>query len=259
MTDVHVAPGEALFRVGDAAGSVFFIASGEVDVVKHLRHTTYGERSVLGTSDVLLERLRTQEAIALAPVHALELPAISWLEILEDNAEAAMAAISGVAANVDALRHGRDTTSLDHENARISSPDALTLVDRIVTLRATRPFRRARIQTLASLAASADVLKLAPSDELFTRAVSRRAHYVVALGEIEATRVEPAHVERFGQGAFVLGPASFVRRIAFDARASRPSTVLRLPDEIVFDVSEDHADLSRSILTWLEEERDALV
>jgi hypothetical protein len=71
--------------------------------------------------------------------------------------------------------------------------------------------------------------------------------------------VEPAHVERFGQGAFVLGPASFVRRIAFDARASRPSTVLRLPDEIVFDVSEDHADLSRSILTWLEEERDALV
>jgi CRP-like cAMP-binding protein len=262
MTDVHIAPGEALFRVGDAAGSVFFIGSGRVDVVRHSRHTTYGERSVLGTSDVLLERARTQEAIALAPVHALELPAVSWLEILEDNAEAAMAAISGVAANVDALRQERGTlrsANLDHETARISSPDALTLVDRIVTLRATRPFRRARIQTLASLAGSADVLKLATGDELFTRAVSRRVHYVVAVGEIEATRVEPPHVERFGQGAFVLGPASFVRRIAFDATASRPSTVLRLSDEIVFDVSEDHADLSRSILMWLEEERDALV
>lgn len=170
-----------------------------------------------------------------------------------------MAAISGVAANVDALRHERGATFLGHENARIGSPDTLSLVDRIVTLRATRPFRRARIQTLASLAASADVLKLAPSDELFARAAPRRAHYVVALGEIETTRVEPAHRERFGQGAFVLGPASFVRRIAFDAIASRPSTVLRLSDEIVFDVSEDHADLSRSILTWLEEERDALV
>jgi CRP-like cAMP-binding protein len=261
MRDVHIGPGEALFRVGDVAGSVFFVANGRVDVVKRSRHTTYGERSVLGTSDVLLERPRTQDAIALAPVHVLELPAISWLEILEDNAEAAMAAISGVAANVDTLRRERAaTTVIDGESTvRISSPEALTLVDRIVTLRATRPFRRARIQTLASLAATADVLKLGPSEELFTRAVSRRAHYVVALGEVEATRVDPAHVERFGQGSFVLGPASFVRRIAFDATATRPATILRLSDEIVFDVSEDHADLSRSILMWLEEERDLLV
>lgn len=263
MTDVHISPGEALFRVGDAAESVFFIASGRLDVVKDSRRTAYGERSVLGTSDVLLERLRTQEAVALSPVHALELPAVSWLEILEDNTEAAMAAISGVATNVDTLRRERGPmvqgSVLDPPTVRISSPDTLTLVDRIVMLRATRPFHRARIQTLASLAASADVLELAPGDTLFSRAISRRAHAVVAFGEVEAMRVEPAHVERFGEGAFVLGPASFVRRIAFDATASSRSTVLRLSDEAIFDVNEDHADLSRSILTWLEEERDELV
>ena len=263
MTDVHVRAGEALFRVGEPAHSVYFIASGHVDVIKRSIRNSYGERSVVGTSDVLLERARTQDAIASSDLHALELPVMSWLEILEDNPEAAMAAINGIAAAIDALHVERDLDATSDPDVAAESeplPSAVpSLVDRLVTLRSADAFRRARIQTLASLTIAAREIQLAAGERLFAHDATRHAHYVVAHGEIETTRVALARVARFGAGSLVMGVASFVRRAAFDAVATRASTVLRLSDEDVFDISEDHFDLARSMLMWLEEQRDAAV
>ncbi len=262
LKDVHVRANEPLFRVGDASTSVFFIASGHVDMVRGASRTSYGERSIVGTSDVLLERARTQAAVAKSDLHALELPVISWFEILEDNAEAAMSAIAGIAANVVALRGSRPAREADPPSdgapPSLSDPAVTSLVDRLVTLRATRAFRRARIQTLASLAATANIVRLEAGERLLAHETPRKAHYVVAQGEIETTRSSPVAKERFRASELVMGAASFARRVTFDAVATRASTVLRLADEDVFDISEDHFDLPRSILIWLEEQRDAL-
>ncbi|HEY2370452.1 MAG TPA: cyclic nucleotide-binding domain-containing protein, partial [Polyangiaceae bacterium] len=108
MRDVYREPGEAVFRIGDASESVFFIASGRVELVRGERRLSYGERMVVGTDDVLLERKRTRDAIALTHAHLLELPETTWLEILEDNVEAARGALAGMSGALDALELQRE-------------------------------------------------------------------------------------------------------------------------------------------------------
>lgn len=256
--DVHLHAGEALFRIGAPADSVYFIASGRV-AVEPPSIRTYSERGFVGSSDVLLERARTHGVVAASDLHALAFPAILWLEILEDSPEAAMTAISAIAAEVDALYVGGRFTAASASPREHALPSAtLSLVERLVALRAAHPLRRAGIPALASLATTAEEVRLVAGECLFARDAPRRAHYVVAHGEIETTRASTARVDRYATGSLVMSVASFVRHTEFDANAACASTVLRLSYEDVFDVSEDHFDLARSLLVWLEEQRDAL-
>ncbi len=258
LHDVWVKPGEAFFRVGDPSTTVYFLASGEVELRRHDARNVFGVGSVIGTSDVLRERARTQDAVALKESHALALSSLTWLEILEDNPEIAMRAIHGIATMIDA-RHPSHAAPPAEQAALVLASKELALVDRLLSLKRVPAFQRARIQTLASIAAATDVVVLGAGERIATLATRATIHHTIVSGLVESTRThtgDAVQVETFGAGELLHGVASFVHGATFDTVAKTEAVLMRVTQEELFDVIEDHIDLARSILTWLEEERD---
>jgi CRP-like cAMP-binding protein len=83
---------------------------------------------------------------------------------------------------------------------------------------------------------------------------------VVARGVVELERDAPEFSARFGPRSIVGGIAAFgedLRSAKF--RALTPALLLRIRDEDVIDVMEDHFDLTRALLRHSNLERERLM
>lgn len=266
MTDVRAQAGDVVYRKGEPSVDHFFIVDGEVKLETEDAPTwTFGERSLIGTFDLMLGRPRSRNAVATRQTHLLRMAAQDWLDMLEDNFELTRSAVQGLAAGIDELR-----TALGDVEVHVASsappapplavPGKVGLIDRVFALRSVTLFAEADVQALLNLAVQAQDVAFEADEPVFSRGESNDSLYVVMSGEVTAQRAESGHLERFGPGKLVFGSAAAAaENLAHEARAATATRALRIAREDYLDVMEEHFALARSSLKAISLEREALI
>ncbi len=252
--DLHFAAGETIYRSGDPAETGYFVVSGAVELAKPgFQSMTFGEAGIVGMLDAFLARPRSRAAVALRATRLLEIAASEWFDVMEDSFDMAMFAIDSIATRVHASRRvpAHEPTPRDGD-----APTMLTLVDSVHALHRVSYLCGARVQALVVLAEQARIVRLDPGDVLHVGTRDRQV-FVLVDGEVEV--VDGARTEAFGAGTIVGGATTFATSISFDARATRSTRALAVTMEHLFDVMEEHFDLTRSIMRALVTEREAIL
>lgn len=250
-------PGAFLYRAGDVAEEVYFVVSGSIGLSRPGGpEREFGPGSMLGIFDVEHERPRVRSARALDKVQLLGLSAEDRLELLEDSFEHTRAVIARMASRLDELGRYDGQSSLDPARTLAPRDEPLPLIERVFTLRDTPVFRHATIQALVRLAPSADELRLAPGEVLFQPGDARGVLFVVAAGCLELTRADGGQ-ERYASASLLGGGAALCAALVRQsARSLSPAVVLRIREEDLHDVMEDHFELARSIMRYLSTEHE---
>jgi hypothetical protein len=133
---------------------------------------------------------------------------------------------------------------------------ALNPFERLLALRLSPAFRRARMQPLIRLARACEVHFLEQGQVLFQQDDPIEALFVVASGLIRVDRPEPSLRGTFHATQLVGGFASLTfEQYGFSASAVTDAVVLELAVDDLFDVMEDHHDVVRSLQAFLAEAR----
>ncbi len=248
MREVRYDAGALIYRRGDPASVVYFVAEGVIEcVIDGEPAREFDAGSVVGVLDLNLMRRRARTAYAKTDVVALELVAEEWLEILEDNVSFTAESRKIVTGTLHdmvvelAPDGGFPAVELpDEEEVRPVLEG--TMVERLVVMRECHHFDRATVQALVELAGRGDLVKVARGDIVFhPGAAGRRAPLVLAgIVDVER-RVSPQVVASFGRGDLVLGAACFSGALnEYAVTARTDALVLLLAWSDLDDVSEDH-------------------
>jgi CRP-like cAMP-binding protein len=266
MTDVRLRSGEVLYREGELADAHYFVVSGDIRLeAEGLPPWTLGDRSLVGTLDITLERPRARNAIAARDSFLLRMPAGDWLDMLEDNFELMLRGVQGLANGLHRLRlELDDVQSLqDPPPSKPLGPvpaEALGFVERMLSLRGVPLFSGGEMQALTNLAELSVEVSFAAGEELIERGQPSEGMFVVVTGEVTGTRGESAREETFGPGTLVFGStAASSKDLGYEARAVTPTRTLRIAREDYYDVMEEHFALARSSMKALATERELLV
>lgn len=265
MADVHLRAGDVLYRQSDPTAAHYFVVYGEMKLTAEgVPPWTLGERSLIGTIDLTLERARSRTATATRATHLLEMPAGDWLDMLEDNFELMLRGVEGIAAGVHELRKGLGrTTSAESPGARPFErrlPDGpLGLVDRVMLLRGVPLFSGGEVQALLDLAAHAVEIEVDAGGVITPRGEPNDAMFVTISGTVTASTSTTVPAETVGPGRMVFGScAATSKEIGCEAHATTRSRLLRLVREDYFDAMEEHFGLARSSMKALAAEREIL-
>ncbi len=263
MSDVRLAADEPLYRIGEAPDSHYFIVTGAIRLeAPDKPRWILGERSLVGTLDLTLDRPRARDAYAERDSFLLRMPASDWLDMLEDNFELALRAVHGLSQSVHALQ--LELPDFDAEAATVAPataalPPPLGFVDRVFVLQSLSLLAGGEMQALANLAERAEELTLEANQSLDPRHVND-ALFVVVGGEVSASLPEGGRVRRYGPGQLVFGVAAASGvDLGYETTASEGTRVLRIAREDFYDVLEEHFASARATLKALATEREALV
>jgi CRP-like cAMP-binding protein len=266
MEDVHLHAGDVLYRQGDPTVAHYFVVYGEIVLAAEgVPSWTLGERSLIGTIDLTLDRARTRTATATRDTHLLRMPASDWLDMLEDNFELMLRGVEGLAQGVYELR----TTvpgGLPHEEGRAqlsdrSSTDGpLGLIERVMLLRGVPLLSNGEVQALLDLAAHAVEIDVSEGAVVIARGAPNDAMFLTVSGAVTTSPSALHPGVTFGPGSLVLGScAATSKDLGCEARATVPSRLLRVVREDYFDAMEEHFELARSSMKALAGERELLV
>lgn len=266
MSDVRLRAGDVLYRQGELADAHYFVVTGEIRLeAEGLPQWHLGERSLVGTLDITLERPRARNAIAERDSFVLRMPAGDWLDMLEDNFELTLRAVQGLADGVHRLSvelgdFESDPPSPAGARMRPEPSGSLGFVERMLLLRGVPLFAGAEVQALTNLAELATEVSYAAGELLVERDQPSESMFVVVSGEVTAARADSARVQRFGPGMLVFRyAAASPKDLGYDARADTPTRALRIAREDYYDVMEEHFALARSSMRALAAEREVLV
>lgn len=248
--------GAEVYRAGKEADRVFYVVRGEVELVKEGANPwPFRDGDVIGILDVILERPRARTAIAKTDLLVFELRAEDWLQTIEDNFDygrrAVLAAAQALHDHSISLAPGGGYPELaPSDDWKLVEVTEMNLVQRITALQGSELFRHASVQSLSRLALRFEAVFLNEGDILFEAGTARDALYVVALGQVEVERsISPKVVARFGRGSLVCGFSALGDgELEFRAKAVTPSAiVLRISEDALMDVTEDHFELLKSM------------
>jgi CRP-like cAMP-binding protein len=265
MVDVHLRPGEVLYRQGEPTNEHYFVVYGEMKLeAKGVPPWVLGERSLVGTIDLTLDRARSRTATATCDTHLLRMPASDWLDVLEDNFEMMLRGVEGLAEGVHELRlalgdfqteQGRQPSA--YKQAPAHGP--LALLERIFLLRGIPLFAESEVQALIDLGAHALEGEVGAGDLVVARGEPNDSMIVVVSGELTVP-VAAHRDETFGPGMLLFGSrAASSKDLGCEARAVFPTRMLRIVREDYFDAMEEHFALARSSMKALAAEREVLV
>lgn len=266
MVEVRLGAGDVLFRQGDVADAAYFVMEGEVVMeAEGVSPWILGERGVVGALDIMCDRARGRTAKATRPTTLLRVRASAWLDQLEDSFEFAFGTMRGVAERLHEL----------HLQVAVRSPGSVfvsptpgepqaarpfDMVERVLTLSEAPVFRRASVQTLATLAMVMGAEEYAAGAHVPLMEGDEPTVMVVVRGEVELFRETPLVSARFGRATLVGGPAALTSALgAYAGRAPVDTLLLRASAEDFADAAEEHFDLVRSVLAHWSLERERLM
>jgi CRP-like cAMP-binding protein len=256
-------PGDTLHRAGERTGLIHLVTQGEIELSSpEAEPQRIGAPGTVGFSDFIQRRAHARTAVTVGDVRSLVLHGNDLLEVVEEDAEFAQTVVVQAAEQLLLLQMDLAPDggfpSVVTEDAARGGRAHLTLADRILALRGA--FSDAGIHTLATLAGTANEITLAPGQKLRSQGDPARSFFVVASGIIRAERVSPAVRARFGPGSIVGGIAAVgATEHAYTSVAESPAVLLRIHDDLLFDVMEDHGDLLRALFAELGAEREHLL
>ncbi|MFO0548878.1 MAG: cyclic nucleotide-binding domain-containing protein [Polyangiaceae bacterium] len=273
MLDRAADVGEVLFERGAPADAVYFIVEGELEMqaADEEDPLVFGPNSIVGILDCNAGRPRLRSAVVSKPAKLLVMPYRVWLDALEDFPEFTSTSRRLVARGVHDMMLGLDA-SLEHDGGlglldRPRPLDASVAArvargDRVATMFAlgqSRPFEACTVDTLADLAERVAVLTPPAGELLFGPQLGGNHLFIVVAGRVHIER-RFAPIIRFEHqpGDTLLGGAALSGVLSeYSAIAGPRSVVLAVSFADIDDVSDDHFDLSRSLLrsTSLDRER----
>jgi CRP-like cAMP-binding protein len=216
-----------------------------------------GDRSIVGAIDAINDRAHAGSAVAMTPVRALKLPIRAWLEALEDSFELVQIILGNMARNGHALRTQLPSLAAQDEPESIARDEPIpsypmNLVEKILALRKADPFRRAALQATTTLANLAEEVRLDLGDALFRKGQLQRHLCVVAAGAVRATHRATGLRQTTNAGFVINSAATFASALdEYEIVATKPSIVLEVSLDDVFDVMEEHFEFVRSTMMML--------
>lgn len=267
ITDTYFPEGTLLYREGDEPAEMYYIVRGQVRCEREGEEPwLFGQGDVVGIFDLNLERPRARTAVAVTDVSAMMLKAEDLFEVQEDNFDYTKQLLWRLAQSLHeiclTLSPNGGFAPPEHDDWELAEGLEMNLVERIGVLRDSLAFEGASIQSLVRLAGQFEVLRLAEHEVLFEPDSAHKEIYVVACGQIAVERQrDPPLSGRFGTGAMVCGFAA-LGDIELEYRAwahSPQAIVLRIAEEDLVDVMEDHFDVVRSLFKGMTRERERLM
>lgn len=262
MKDHDYAAEDVIFEAGQRPVTVFFVVEGEVDLVGEdgLRWS-FGEQSVIGIMDAVLDRPRVRRAVARTDAHLLSIRFQDYLELLEDHFDFAKGALEGAHQTIhetsralppDQVFKAPETTPIISESIVEHRP--MNLLERLLVLHNAPMFKTAPVQSLVSLAVQAEEERWSEGEGVDAGQPSTVLRFV-AVGRIRAE--QPPIVGHFGPGDLVGAHAAI----------GHPGTIYRLTAEVdsvlvcvqkedLYDLMEDHARLTQSAFAFAAQENE---
>lgn len=265
MQDVVLQAGSVIYRQGQAPELIYFIVDGMVALrAEGSEDWTFGDRSVIGVIDANLDRPRARTAVALTDVHLLVVRADDYFEILEDNFEQQRSVVYTVTSTLRPLLAAAGPGGgFPQPPPEVLIPRELrplTPVEVVLLLRSTGAFQRASIRAITTLSEHTTVLRVSAGPLPLKPGGKNGALLFVARGAIELTRPAPPLGATFWDGGLIGGISSLAEPSdETQLTALVPSYLLRLEEEALFDVMEDHFDLVRSVIAHTSLERERLL
>jgi CRP-like cAMP-binding protein len=261
LSESRVRAGDALFREGEPAERIYFVESGSVRSSRAGEPSwRYEGRWLLGTTDVLLDRLCTRTALALRDLDIVSLAADDWLEIFDDSAAMARVALSNASAATSTLYTTQPSVFSGENGTPSLRPTApLSWIETLLAFFEAPALHRAGVQLLAELTDVAREIRLEPGAILAEMGGPRDDIYLVAHGAIACSFPGRSSEARFRRGHLV-GAAAFLGAPArtWEAHATEPASVLAVPVEAWQDVMEEHVKLARLALGFVLTERERI-
>jgi CRP-like cAMP-binding protein len=263
MRDVHYRRGEPLFEIGEPSGDVFFLVKGSVRMTAPgAPDWDFEAPAIVGALDSFVGRPRTRRGVATSDTHALALSHADWLAVAEEHFDFAREAVQRLAGTVARmhLAIAGDGGFGEAKGDPVPRVTGLDLLARTLALRAIPVFHAAGVQAILRLAELCAEVDLGPGEALFVEGEGCETVDVVVSGEVAIERAEPPLRASFGPASLVGGIGTIaVERHAFRAIATEGAVVLRLRKDDVFDVMEDHFELTRAYFRAINVERSELM
>jgi CRP-like cAMP-binding protein len=271
LEEDEVRADEVLFSVGDTPEFLYFMREGRVRLVGKTQRTRrqLEGRHVFGLTDGLLDRSRTQTALAMTNLYLMKVRIEAWLELLDDSFELARASVLHLAHSVAQLEERLDTVqgARDRLATRgiVLGPGHLprghlNVIERLALLMDVALLRGGGVQALSDLAGASQEVHFDRGVTIFDSGAPRDRVFIVVEGEIEVSREGPDLVRRAGPGEIVCGAAAFGESaVAWTARGAKRGRALAFRVDDWFDLMEEHFDMVRSALSALSSRREELL
>ena len=263
MRDVYFKRGQRLFAAGEPSGDIFFVVAGAVRMeASGVEPWEFEAPAVVGALDSFAGGRRTRTGLATRETHALVLAHTDWLAVLEEHFDFARDSVVRRSAALLRMHLGIPEDGGYRAVEAPGSPPAtrLGLVERTLALQELPALQAAGVQATLRLAELCEELELEPEQVLFREGEEAEAIDLVAGGVIAIAGGAPPLRAAFGRGSLVGGAAAIgAPRQAFTARAAGRAVVLRVRKDDLFDVMEDHFELTRALLGEINAEQGELM
>lgn len=260
VREVFFEAGTVIYREGETADHIYVLASGAVTLsTDGAEPWNFGPGSVFGIMDAELSRPHSRTALVVKESRALIVSTEDWFDIVEDNFELSRGRIVANATGLVERGLGVHGGFQAFEGQPVPATNrALNRFERMLLLRHCPLFETAGVQPLITLARLARVRSFSAGDVVFRQGASINSLLIVAEGAVELTRDDPAIQAMFGPESLVGAYSAMAALRPADASAAVDSLLLEIDAEDLYDVTEDHFDLLRSILAYLAHERERL-
>jgi CRP-like cAMP-binding protein len=264
LQDAYYDAGETLFEEGQDPTYMYFVVEGAVVLKTEGKDPwEYGPSSVVGILDANLGRPYSRTARVLEDTHVLVIATSDYHDIMEDNFDFARAVLLDVFRMVHqlALRLPPNEVFPRSPLQRLERPwlsvRRLNEIQRLMILRATEFAQNAPIQPLVVLANAAVERRLSRGRTLMRRQDPMTHLWFVGEGRLRVEHDAPPIDGVFEAGSLVLGAAAISDDPApYDVTADRPTLVVGVPYELMWDMMEDHFRLARCAFAMVARENE---
>jgi CRP-like cAMP-binding protein len=248
--------GELLLREGEPAGSVFFLVDGRVSMRRAGRTIRTVEAPfAVGFLPVLARDPNGMEARAEVDTLTLALGADELLDAFEDSFSLLEGAVRQMSKQLVEVQRELEVQGLMPRDEPVETPypeQELDLVQRLVLMRQTGPYREASLDPLIEMARRASEVRFEPGDWLWHEGEPAGWGMHVVHGVVRCQGDGGRRVFRMGPGSVVGYIETYANQArGYDAVAETRVVGLRGDTEAFFDVLEDNYELGISFVGFL--------
>jgi CRP-like cAMP-binding protein len=249
--------GATIFNEGEAATSLHIIVEGEASLRRGDRTLFKADApGTVGLLALLAGGQSRTSAVADTDVVTLEQSAADVMDLLKEDFQTTEGIIRAFTEQLAQVQRRLERSGTLQRAPAVAGPypeRPLDLVERLLFLQRSGPFKTASVDAVTELARSAGEVRVEPGTVFWRAGDDSRFGLQVVHGIVRG--VEPADgFQRFQLGASsVVGFLEAYARVprSYDAVAETRVVALSMEPELLFDVMEDNVELGMSFVAFL--------
>jgi CRP-like cAMP-binding protein len=255
LVEREFAKGDKLLEAGKGARALELVTSGKVDLVRG--GAKIGELAPpqsVGFLNILARNEAAYDAIATEPLHALELSADRFYQLMEDYYPLLVATLRYLAQRMLAEMRElpREALGLPPIEFSLPVPDRpLDIVERVFFMRCVSAFKNTNLSAVAVLAEHMQESRVPEGHRYFEVGDKSSFTIFILSGTVECETADGRRFE-YGTGTAVGGVESLAAGDRwYSARAKTPVTALLGAPDNVFELMEDNFELGDDFVRML--------